>query len=138
MIRLLYVSQVTPGTSEEQVRDILKVSQKSNAASGITGVLLHGGGMFMQVLEGPEHTVLRKYVKILDDKRHDDCRIIHISPAEQRMFDKWSMGIINSDPLQFQHVRELKAHRLEAVQAKVFSALLYDFINTLNTNKSAA
>jgi len=135
MIRLLYISQAAPGITDEQVQDILKSAQRNNPAAGITGVLVRGGGLFMQVLEGPEQAVLRQYVKILDDRRHSDCRIIHISPANDRIFEKWSMGVINSDPLQFQHIAELRASRLEAVQAKTFINAMREFVQRLNAAK---
>ncbi len=132
MIRLLYLSQAAPQVNEEQVRDILQAAHKNNPPAGITGVLIRGGGMFMQVLEGPEHTVLRQYVKILDDRRHSDCRILFISPASERIFDKWSMGLIESHPLHFEHIAELRSHRLEAVQAKTFTGVMSEFVRKLN------
>jgi hypothetical protein len=135
MIRLLYISQAAPGISDEQVRYILKSAQRNNSAAGITGVLVRGGGLFMQVLEGPEQAVLRLYVKILDDRRHGGCQILHISPANDRIFEKWSMGVIDSDPLQFQHIAELRARRLEAVQAKTFTDAMREFVRRLNAGK---
>lgn len=135
MIRLLYISQAASGITEEQVKDILKSSQRNNSATGLTGVLVHGGSLFMQLLEGPEQAVLRKYVKILDDRRHSDCRILHISPANDRIFEKWSMGMIESNPLQFQHIAELRAHRLEADQAKTFTDAMREFVRMLNAGK---
>ena len=59
MIRLLYISHATREISEAQIQDILQSSRRNNPALGITGVLVHGGGQFMQILEGPEHAVLR-------------------------------------------------------------------------------
>ncbi|QBC43771.1 BLUF domain-containing protein [Iodobacter fluviatilis] len=131
MIRLLYVSQAASGITEEQVKDILKSAQRQNPTTGLTGVLVHGGGLFMQVLEGPEQAVLRQYVKIMDDRRHSDCQILHISPANDRIFEKWSMGIIQSDPMQFQHIAELRARRLEAVLTKTFTETMREFARTL-------
>lgn len=131
MIRLLYSSQATPGMSDEQIHDILIVARRNNKALEITGVLVHGGGMFMQVLEGPEHAVLRSYVKILDDPRHSGCQIIHITPANEKIFRDWSMGVINSDPLEFQHIAELRAHRLETVNAKAFMDVMRTFAKRL-------
>jgi len=101
MIRILYVSQSTHDITDKQVQDILASSRRNNAANGITGVLIHGGGLFMQVLEGPEQSTLRQYVKILDDRRHGDCKIIHIAPANERIFQKWSMGSSNAIPCSF-------------------------------------
>lgn len=135
MIRLLYISQAAPGITDEKVQDILQSAQRNNPAAGLTGVLVRGGGLFMQVLEGPEQAVLRQYVKILDDRRHSDCRILYISPAGERIFEKWSMGIIKSDPLQFQHITELRARRLEAIPAKAFTDTMREFVRRLNAAK---
>ena len=135
MIRLLYISNASPAVSEEQVQNILASARRHNPANGITGVLIHGGGLFMQVLEGPEQMVLLQYVKILDDRRHDDVRILHISPARSRMFEQWSMGSIAGNPLQFQHVSELFARRLEVVEATTFTKTIREFAQMLNAGK---
>ncbi|MBP1206195.1 hypothetical protein JOD97_004268 [Duganella sp. 1411] len=135
MIRLLYISNASPAVSEEQVQDILTSARRNNPAHGITGILIHGGGLFMQVLEGPEQKVLRQYVKILDDRRHDDARILHISPANSRIFEKWSMGGIAGNPLQFQHVSDLFARRLEVVQPTTFTKTMREFAQMLNAGK---
>ena len=135
MIRLLYMSQAAPRIAEEEVQSILESARRNNPAFGLTGVLVSGGGLFMQVLEGPEQAVLRQYVKILDDRRHSDCRILFISVAIDRIFEEWSMGAIDSDPFQFQHIAELRAHRQEAVQAKIFTDVMREFIRRLNAGK---
>lgn len=133
MIRLLYMSQMTPGTTDAQVRDILDSAKRNNRGMGITGVLVHGGGLFMQILEGPEHTVLRTYVKILDDRRHKDCQILQISPAEERLFPAWSMGVIERDPLAFEHINELREHRMEIIQAQHFTDAMNLFVQMLKS-----
>ena len=60
----------------------LKVSTRKNVELGLTGVLVHGAEMFMQVLEGPENQVLSTYATILHDARHTDCHVILITTAE--------------------------------------------------------
>ena len=132
MIRLLYFSQASQKISDEQVQEILKSSRRHNPGLGITGVLVHGGDIFMQVLEGPEQKVLEQYVKILGDRRHSNCRIIHISPANERIFNHWSMGNISCDPLNFQQLLKLRTYRLESVHAKEFTNVMRDFIQMLN------
>jgi len=135
MIRLVYISQAVVGFADEEVQNILQSSQRNNAANGITGVLVFGGGLFMQVLEGSEQAVLRLYVKILEDRRHSDCRLIHISPANERIFRQWSMAVLDSDPLDFQRIGELRARRLESVQSQTFTNLMRDFVKKLSTGK---
>jgi Sensors of blue-light using FAD len=138
MIRLVYISQAVVGITEEQVQNILKTSQKNNSANGITGVLSFGGGLFMQILEGSEQAVLRLYVKILDDPRHTDCRLIHISPADEQVFQKWSMAILGTDPLDYQRIGELRARRLETVQSQTFTHLMREFVRKLGDARGSA
>lgn len=135
MIRIFYLSHAACLMSEEQVQDILATAHRNNARAGVTGVLVHMGGLFAQILEGPEHAVLRLYVKIAEDRRHSDCRIVHISPANERMFQKWSMGIIRSSPLEFQKIMDLKALRQETVSAKVFTDAMGGFVRKLNAGE---
>lgn len=131
MIRLLYCSHAKSDFSEDVLEEILLTSRKNNRAANITGVLVHGGGLFMQVLEGPEQVVLRTYMKILDDKRHTDSRIIHITPVKERLFENWTMGVVEADPLTFEHVAKLRAKRLESVNADAFTQLIREFTGML-------
>ncbi|MDM5180006.1 BLUF domain-containing protein [Massilia sp. DJPM01] len=135
MIRLLYLSNRTPTISDEQVYDILVSARRNNPINSITGILIHGGGLFMQVLEGPEQEVLRQYVKILNDHRHSNPQILHISPTNNRIFEKWSMGAIDGDPLQFQYISELRARRLEVIEAKTFTDTMREFVKRLTAAK---
>ena len=131
MIRLLYCSQAKSDFSEDILKEILLTSRKNNRAANITGVLVHGGGLFMQVLEGPEQVVLHTYMKILDDKRHTDSRIIHITPVKDRLFENWTMGVVEADPLTFEHVARLRANRLESVNADAFTQVIREFTGML-------
>lgn len=135
MMRLLYISQSAPGISTIEVQEIVQSARQNNPILGITGVLVHGGGMFMQLLEGSEQVLFRMYVKIMDDSRHNNCQVLHISPAKDRIFTKWSMGLIDSDPLEFQHINQLRARRLEAVQAKTFTDAMSEFVKLLTAQK---
>jgi hypothetical protein len=136
MIRLLYFSQSKDVMSDEEVQSILQSSRRNNSALGITGVLVFGGGLFMQVLEGPEQAVLRLYVKILDDRRHGNSQIIHITPTDKRIFEGWSMGSIKrNNSLEFEKMLELRNLRKEVVQAKVFTDVMHEFLKILKAGQ---
>jgi hypothetical protein len=137
MIRILYLSQSIPGITDKNVSDILLTARRENPERGITGVLIHGGGLFMQILEGPELSTIGLYMKISADRRHSDCQIMHISPVEERLFPKWSMGVIHSDPLQFQHIAKLRERRFESVQAKEYKAAMAEFLKLLTAGAVA-
>ncbi len=132
MIRLFYLSQATRGISDGQIQSILESSRRNNLGIGLTGVLVHGGGMFAQILEGPEQAVLRLYLKVVDDSRHGNSSIIHISPADEPMFKNWSMAVIESNPLEFQHIAHLRTHRMKALPAKEFGDTMREFLAMLN------
>lgn len=134
MLRLLYLSQASSALTKDQVQKILESSRRNNLALGLTGVLIHGGGLFMQVLEGPEQAVLRMYLKILEDKRHINCKIIYITPIDKRIFEGWSMGAIDRDDvLGFDQIMELHHQRKEVVQAKVFTNAMHEFLDILKS-----
>ena len=135
MIRILYLSQSKRDITDTQVNNILTTSKANNLTYGITGVLIYGGGLFMQVLEGPEQSTLRLYVKISEDRRHGDCKIIHITTANKQIFKKWSMAVIKCDPLQFQHIAALRENRYESVPAKYFTLLMGEFVKLLNAGQ---
>jgi len=95
LIALLYLSSASDSLTDADHQNILQVSQANNQRSDISGVLCSGGGHFIQVLEGPQKEVLKSYLRILDDPRHTDCLLIGITPLQNRIFERWSMGHIN-------------------------------------------
>jgi hypothetical protein len=132
MIRLLYISEAAPGVGEKDVQQILQAAQRNNAAAEVTGLLVYGGGLFVQTIEGPEETVLRTYVKILDDPRHSGCRIVHITPTSTRMFGKWAMASLQGDALDRRQIEELRSFRAETVAPVAFSNVMKRLVARLN------
>jgi blue light- and temperature-responsive anti-repressor len=98
--RLIYYSKnLIPGPGpaiESEIRDILAVSRKNNAAHGITGALIFNAGIFAQVLEGSRRDVEATFERIQRDNRHDDVQVLDFAPAEARGFANWSMGFLGS------------------------------------------
>ena len=50
---LVYLSQATHDFEAEELADLLAVSRRNNASTGITGLLMYESRLFMQALEGP-------------------------------------------------------------------------------------
>ncbi len=101
LVRLLYASRLaTPsdqaGKSPTEVIDsILAQSRRKNPDLGITGVLCHGGHVFMQVLEGGREPVNALYNKIARDERHQQVMLLHYEEIAERRFGSWTMGQVN-------------------------------------------
>ena len=94
LVRLLYASRagaVTP----EVIDAILAQSRAHNPALGITGILCHGGNVFMQVIEGGRDAVNALYNAIVRDNRHHDVVVLHYEEITERRFSGWTMGQVN-------------------------------------------
>ena len=87
LVRLLYVSRAVD-TSPAAIEAILTQSRSHNPASGITGVLCYGGGIFLQAIEGGRSTVSELFGSIQAD-------VLHYEEIAERRFGGWTMGHVN-------------------------------------------
>jgi hypothetical protein len=94
LVRLLYASRLIDG-SAAVIESILAQSRSKNPELGITGVLCHGGGVFMQVLEGGRAPVNELYNRIARDDRHREVTLLHYEEIAERRFSNWTMGQVN-------------------------------------------
>ncbi len=94
LVRLLYASRVDAVTPD-LIEAILARSRVHNPALGITGILCHGGDVFMQVLEGGREPVNQLYNRIASDPRHQDVTLLHYAEIAERRFSGWTMGQVN-------------------------------------------
>lgn len=95
LIRLLYASRAAGPVTQDVVESILAQSRAHNPALGITGILCHGGEIFMQVLEGGRGPVNELYNSIVRDPRHRDVVVLHYEEIAERRFAGWTMGMVN-------------------------------------------
>ena len=70
LLSIVYSSVATVPFSEVDLALLLSMSRLNNQARGLTGVLLHADGQFMQALEGPEWAVRSILATIAADPRH--------------------------------------------------------------------
>lgn len=67
-------------------------SRRRNQRDGITGVLGYTGTHFVQVVEGPAHTVASLMATIRADARHDSFRLLLNAMQRGRTFASWSLA----------------------------------------------
>lgn len=91
--QLVYISKPSQEISFSEIRQILIKARVNNHFKGVTGVLLYDGASFLQVLEGPEETVLNLYASIAKDPRHAQVTSLCEREIEARDFGDWSMGL---------------------------------------------
>ena len=71
---------------------LLKRSRGFNERAGITGVLMYGGGRFVQVLEGCPAAVRCLYARIAADPRHSRLEKLADGMLPRREFTEWHMS----------------------------------------------
>jgi hypothetical protein len=132
LVRLLYAGRaVTP--SAVAVQDVFESGRTNNAASGITGILVYGGGIFMQAIEGGRQAVSDLYGVIQRDARLKDVALLHYEEIAERRFGAWSMGLVDvsrvnaSVLLKYAERAELDPY---SVSGKVSMALLEELMAT--------
>ena len=89
---LVYLSQATHDFEAEELADLLAVSRRNNASTGITGLLMYESRLFMQALEGPRAAVEALFQKIIRDPRHAEVQIICEDHIQNRYFGPWRMA----------------------------------------------
>jgi hypothetical protein len=94
MLQLVYTSAATRRFDEAALATLLERARARNHALGITGMLLHHQGTFLQVLEGPEAAVEALYAKIGADPRHKNAMVLQRRTIEERDFGDWEMGFV--------------------------------------------
>lgn len=92
LVRLMYASRSAQGVDAEELHDLLRQCRTNNAKHGITGVLCHAAGIFLQVLEGGRPAVNRLYNRIVADPRHSDVELLVYEEIAERRFAGWAMG----------------------------------------------
>ena len=98
LVRLLYASRAVD-KNPEAIEAILAQSRQFNPASGITGILCYGGGIFLQAIEGGRNAISELYGHIQKDARHKDVVLLHYEEISERRFGGWTMGQVNMEKI---------------------------------------
>ena len=92
MLSVVYASTATVPFTEDDLAVLLAKSRRRNREVGVTGLLVHAAGQFMQVLEGPEERVRPLLARIAADPRHTGVWVLAEERPGQRRFADWAMG----------------------------------------------
>jgi hypothetical protein len=92
VIQLVYVSSAVKPFTDAQLRELLAKARANNVSLGITGMLLHQQGAFLQMLEGEPAAVDAVFAKIEKDRRHGAILVLTRTEVGGRTFPDWSMG----------------------------------------------
>jgi hypothetical protein len=133
MRQLLYVSNASRELAPRALDGILSASRANNVLLGITGLLLHIDGGFLQILEGDERAVRELYTRVAADRRHWEPRILLDREIAARAFTGCSMGFERpcmKDPEtagMFGVTRETIHGRLSPAAGRIVALMLETF-----------
>ena len=89
---IVYISTAIADFGAADLLKLLKQARGFNEQAGITGVLMYGGGRFVQVLEGCPAAVRCLYARIEADPRHGRLEKLADGPVARREFTGWRMS----------------------------------------------
>ncbi len=99
LVRLVYVSEVTEGFGDDDIKQILEVARIKNSEAGVTGMLCFHRNYFLQCLEGGRKEVNSIYQRILRDNRHSNILLLDYQEIQEREFTNWTMGYMPESSL---------------------------------------
>ncbi|MCL4235955.1 MAG: BLUF domain-containing protein [Deltaproteobacteria bacterium] len=128
MKRIKYCSRFAQPLSPEDIADLAARAASKNREFEVTGVLMTSGGLFFQVIEGPEHVINQLYHEIQADERHEDILLLsEETNVQTRLFPKWSMKKVDLNESAGLRVEPLKTIlRLAIGQQRVVDELKAD------------
>ncbi len=101
LFNLVYCSQASEGVENADVDTIIATSRRRNPVLGITGVLVFGGGVFFQWIEGPKAEVMGLVKLIEADPRHELFVILSTDEeVRERIFPTWDMELVGAENIQ--------------------------------------
>jgi hypothetical protein len=101
LYNLVYCSRAAPGVDDAAVDRIIASSRRHNPARGITGLLVFGGGIFFQWLEGPRDNIIELMATLKTDPRHES--VVALSTTEEvreRLFPDWDMELVTATDIR--------------------------------------
>lgn len=106
MKRITYVSRFAKPFTEDELRELGDAAAENNRRLDVTGVLMTSGGVFFQILEGPDDAVDKIYASIASDSRHTNIVVLELEhDIAARNYPDWSMKTVDLDAAA--HVRLL-------------------------------
>jgi len=133
LVRLLYASRAAEPVPDGLVEAIMQQARRNNPELGITGVLCHGGDVFLQVLEGGREPVNTLYNRIACDRRHRGVTLLDYEEILERRFSGWTMGQVNLSKVNSSTLLKYSERALidpYALSGRTVSALTEELIVT--------
>jgi hypothetical protein len=131
LYNLVYCSRATSDVSQADVQSIIESAKRWNPVNGITGLLVFGGGIFFQWLEGPRDSVMGLMQILKSDPRHES--IVPLTETEEvreRLFPDWDMELVTPND-----IRDVLTDALNEASDPRHSAVLTRLLEQLDSDE---
>ena len=131
LYQLVYCSRAAPGVDAAAVDSIIRTARRWNPEQGITGLLVFGGGIFFQWLEGPRDNIGALMARLKADTRHEG--IVTLGESEElreRLFPDWDMELVTGTD-----IRDVLQDALDTARDEASAATLRDLLQKLDTGE---
>ena len=116
--RITYISSFVEQMLDEELEELARQAASKNAEHDITGVLMAKGGVFFQIIEGPEENIDKLFSTIMKDSRHEKIITLSVQVGDlKRLFPNWHMKEINLDTTTSERLQPVRA-MIDAVHAQ--------------------
>ena len=95
--QIVYASAATRPMTNDELAALLLSARANNKRLGVSGILVHHQGSFLQALEGDPGVVARLFAKLETDPRHHRVCVLLRTNVPSRSFGDWSMGFVASN-----------------------------------------
>jgi len=134
MYQLIYTSKQKEN-KENTISNILDKAHFYNKQHNLTGVLLHKGDIFIQLIEGEQSEVRNLFEQIKIDPIHEDVTILDTKENQERLYEKWSLFFHEIEDRDFKAPYSKKAWNLieksdlESISVEDIWRLIINFRN---------
>jgi Sensors of blue-light using FAD len=90
LFQLVYMSEPF-GFDDAMLNGILLSARRNNSRDDITGALICRADLYLQLLEGPKHSVEAAFARITRDDRHYGVKQLVARSISTRLFPQWAM-----------------------------------------------
>lgn len=133
MHAILYISDYVGKEIEldNVLLDICTKAKRNNPNYGITGVLFHHNGNFLQLIEGEKDELERLMSKVKKDSRHSNITRLIDEEVEGRGFADWNMDTFNLDDKK--SINRPEVIKIKELIDECIAMDTFVFIKTLKT-----
>lgn len=121
----LYQSRAVIAPADPGHRRILSQSIANNRRSGVTGVLHHENGLFLQYLEGQPDDVAATIARIRADPRHAEFKKLSEGPILRRYFPDFNMGTVDTRGLSVAALLDMPPDKLTFDAINTFDLIVF-------------